>query len=227
MLDFLFSPLLTLDSSLAIAIFAFIVLFLINIPYKFLMNQDEVKRINERVKEINDRAKQEQKKGNMEGMNKLFKEAMHENSKKMQMSMKPMLASMVIVILLFPWLIGSYGDHAVVLKENKGELNMSGVVYNLQRNGDAIMIKNGITDNCSQPCVKNMDNKEWLISYKGHSCLFLSFFCSPERIEFMRISAFTPLPLPLVGSNLGWFPWYFIIAIPVMLLLRKLMKISV
>lgn len=37
----------------------------------------------------------------------------------------------------------------------------------------------------------------------------------------------SPFPLPFIGRDLGWFWWYFISSIPIIILLRRVMGINV
>jgi len=222
MLDFLFNPLLVMNPTIVIIIFSFMILFIINIFQKILVNQEEAKQIKGSIKELSNRMKEEQKQGNTEKANELMKEMMSKNSKMMSMSMKPMLISFIVIILIFPWLSNNYGDKIVLLEENKGELNINDVVYSVERNGNDIIINE---ESCDSPCVKELDNKQWLISYKEAGCFL--FFCNPERIEFARIVAFLPVTLPFFGNDLGWLGWYLLISVPMALIIRKLLKISI
>ena len=221
-LDFLFNPLLAIEPMIVIIIFSGIVLFIINLLQRLLVNQEEAKGIKEDVKELSKRMKEEQKQGNTEKANELMKEVMAKNSKMMSMTMKPMLVSFIVIILILPWMSGNYGDKIALLEDNKGEVNINDVVYSVERNGNEITI-NG--ENCDSPCVRGFDNKNWLVSYKESGCLL--FFCNPERVEFARIIAFLPVTLPFFGDDLGWLGWYLIISIPMALIIRKLLKISV
>ena len=221
MFDFLFNPLLAIEPMIVVIIFAGMILFIINICQRFLVNQEEAKEIKESVRELSKRMKEEQKQGNTEKANELMKETISKNSKMMSMTMKPMLVSFIIIILLFPWLANTYGDKTAVLEDNKGELKIDDVVYNVQRDGNEIIIND---ESCEHPCVREFDNKQWLISYKEAGCFL--FFCNPERIEFARIIAFLPVTLPFFGNDLGWLGWYLIISIPMAIIIRKALKIN-
>lgn len=225
MFDFLFNPLLTLEPMIVIIIFAGVILFIINLFQKFLVNQEEAKKIKEDIKEISKKMKEEQKQGNTEKANELMKEMMSKNSRVMAMTMKPMLFSFIVVILLFPWLANTYGDKIVMLEGNKGEVKINDVVYSIQRNEDKIIINNDITINCNNPCVKDFNDQKLVISYKESGCFL--FFCNPERIEFARIIAFLPVTLPFFGNDIGWLGWYLMVSVPIAMIIRKALKISV
>jgi uncharacterized membrane protein (DUF106 family) len=222
MFEFLFNPLLAVEPMIVVIIFASVILFVINLFQKFLVNQEEAKQVKDSIKEISNRMKEEQKQGNTEKANELMKEMMSKNSRMMSMSMKPMLISFIIVILLFPWLANTYGDKTVLLNDNKGELIMNNVNYTIQKNVNAIIIN---TETCNYPCVRDFNNQKWLVSYKESGCFLFS--CSPERVEFARIIVFLPVTLPFLGNYMGWLVWYLTISVPTAIIIRKILKISV
>ena len=221
MLDFLFNPLLAVEPMLVVILFSLIVLFIINIIQKLLVNQGEAKQVREEVKELSNKMKEEQKQGNTEKANELMKEMMAKNSKVMSMSMKPMLVSFVIIILILPWMSNAYGDKRAVLENNQGEVEIGNTVYTVSTDGSTITIN---SESCDSGCVKSIDSKNWLISYKEADCIL--FFCNPERVEFARIVVFLPVALPFFGNDLGWLGWYLFVSIPMAMIIRKALKIS-
>ncbi|MCX6815948.1 MAG: EMC3/TMCO1 family protein, partial [Candidatus Aenigmarchaeota archaeon] len=101
-LESVFGFLLNYNPTIAIIIYAFLVLLLINIFYKILIKQQDAKQLKEKMNEINKQMKEEQKAGNKEKANQLVGEMMHANSTLMKMTMKPMIVSFIIVIILLP-----------------------------------------------------------------------------------------------------------------------------
>ncbi|MBI2578286.1 MAG: DUF106 domain-containing protein [Candidatus Aenigmarchaeota archaeon] len=195
-------------------IFSFFVIMVINIFYKLLLDQHQVKQSRERMKEMNEKIKEEQKKGNTEKVNKLLGELMSENGKIMRMSLKPMVVSFIIVILALPWIAGIYGDREVKLNDGKGELNIDGSVYQVQKTEGGVEIsgygnietpKNGVA----------LNGYKWNIAMNGN------------EVKFSRIIAYLPFALPFVGSDLGWLGWYFLSALLFMVVTRKLLKVYV
>lgn len=195
-------------------IFSFFVILTINIFYKILINQKEAKQARDRIKEINQQVKEEQKKGNTEKVNKLIGELMQENSRIMKMSLKPMLVSLVIVLLALPWIADIYGDKSVMLQDGKGVLEVNDATYDLQKTGSGLEISG--VGNVEMPA-KGLKFAEgtWNVEMNGDS------------VKFLRIVAYLPIPLPFVGNDLGWLGWYFLSAILFMLLTRKALKIYV
>ncbi len=211
MLEFLFSPLTLLPPVVSILIFSVFVTFLINIFYKIMINQNEAKSVKDRINEISKQMKAEQKKGNSEKASSLLKEMMSENSKIMRMTMKPMMISLIIVIIVLPTMPSFYGDKLVDLKDNKGTVKINGAEYQVQLDGNKVSIG---SEECNAPCEISLNSRQEVSMEAG-------------KVKIAPIVAFLPIPLPFAGSNLGWLGWYFIVSIPTMLLIRKFMKIYV
>ena len=212
-LEVIFNPLLAFSPVVAVTVFAIVILIMINICYKFLVNQSEAKQIKDRIKEVNNTLRQEQKAGNTARVSELMSEVMKENSKMMKMTMKPMLASLIVVILFLPWLSGNYGDQTVNMADNKGNITINNNLYNVQRVGDTVTV--GSVE-CTMPCRTNIGNATWNIQENG------------DNIQFARIVALLPIAIPvLFGDDLGWLGWYLIVSIPLMLLIRKSLKINI
>lgn len=195
-------------------VFSFFVILVINIFYKILLDQQQMKQLRERMKEMNERIKEEQKKGNTEKVNKLLGELMSENGKIMRMSLKPMVVSFIIVILALPWISGIYGDKEVKLNDGKGELSIDSSVYQVQKTQSGVEIsgigfietpKNGI----------ELAGSKWNVAMSGN------------EVKFSRIIAYMPFALPFIGSDLGWLGWYFLSALLFMVVTRKLLKVYV
>lgn len=115
MLDFLFTPLTSLDPVLSILIVSASVSTLINLCYKFMIDQSKARAIKERARELQREMKELQKKNDMESMNKIMSEAMKNNTEQMRLMLKPMLVSMLVAVLTLPWLNQTYAGISVAM----------------------------------------------------------------------------------------------------------------
>ena len=116
LLDPLYAPITTaLNPVLAILIFSVLVSTVISICYKFLVDPIKAREIKAKVKSVQERLTEAQKKNDSETMNKLMSEAMRNNSEQMRLMTKPMLVSMLMVIVLLPSLNTTYAGLAVSL----------------------------------------------------------------------------------------------------------------
>lgn len=114
-LDFLFMPLAGLNPVVSILIVSASVSTLINLCYKFMIDQSKAKAIKERARELQKEMKELQKKNDMEGMNKIMSEAMKNNTEQMRLMLKPMLVSMLVAVLTLPWLSQNYAGISVTI----------------------------------------------------------------------------------------------------------------
>jgi len=108
------NPLAMLDPALAIAIFSFLISLGTNLCYKFLSDQQRISQLKQESREIASKIKEAQKEQDVEKLNKLFSEAMQKNAEVMRLTFKPMVASMIFVIVFLPWLNHEYAN--VVIK---------------------------------------------------------------------------------------------------------------
>lgn len=114
LLTTIFSPILQLPAYIAEAIIAAIVVFISNLFYKFLVDQEQMKKLREEQKAINIKVK-EIRKDDPEKANKLMGEALKLTNKQMKMNMKPMLATMMLAILVLPWIAKTFDGPVLTL----------------------------------------------------------------------------------------------------------------
>lgn len=215
-LDPVFGFLLVYNPIIAVTIFALIILIFINIFYRILINQTEAKQLKDRVKELNKEMKEAQKAGNRDEMNKVLSEVMRQNSKLMKMSMKPMIISFIIVIIFLPWLAGAYGDQTIGLQNDTGTMNYQGTEYLIAKSGSNITITYANqVKSCASTCMQNLNGTNFEITDQGASA------------KFSPVIALMPVPLPIFGNTLGWLGWYILVSIPLVILIRRFMKINV
>lgn len=205
----LFSP------TIGVLIFASIILIVINLFYRFLINQSEAEKIKNRINELNNEMKTYKDDKNRQ--KELMSEILKENNKIMRMTLKPMLISFIIVILFLPFLAASYGDK-YVLVNNTANVTIDNEVYVVQKNDGNLQLTGKNSFSCSLPCRETINagmKSKWNIKQEG------------DNIKFERIVALLPFSLPFFGDDLGWIAWYLITSIPLMILIRKMMGIKV
>ncbi len=216
-LEFIFSPLLGLSPSLAVLVFSAIILFIINIFYKVLINQRIAKSIKDRQKEISRKMQEERKAGNTDKMNAMMKESLQENSKLMRMTMKPMIVSFIVVIIFLPWLYTIYGDVTATAQNSTGVVALGGANHTFAISGDTINVEGAseYTGKCDARCL-TIDGRHYEIMKEGG-----------DIVKFAPVVAVLPFALPLLGYTVGWLGWYILVSIPLVIIIRKLMKIYV
>ncbi len=96
-----------------VSIYSAAILVLINIFYRILVNQTKAKEAKDTIAELSKKMKENQKSGNKEEASKAMSRMMQEQGALMRMSMKPMIVSLVIVIIFLPVLSGLYNGITV------------------------------------------------------------------------------------------------------------------
>ncbi|MFQ6010113.1 MAG: EMC3/TMCO1 family protein [Candidatus Aenigmatarchaeota archaeon] len=102
-LNALFAPVLVLPPILAEMVIAAVIAFIITIFYKKMVNQSELKELKEEQRKLQEKVKELQK-TNPDEANRLTKEMLKLTNKQMKMNFKPMLPTLLLVIILFPWI---------------------------------------------------------------------------------------------------------------------------
>ncbi len=199
-----------MSDAINIILFSFAALFTVNIFYKLLVNQSHAKQVRENIENMNKQLREEQKKGNKEKASQLLGDVMREQGRIMRMSLKPLFISFIIVAVFLYFIGNAYGNMSVQLNDGKGIIAIDGQEYQVEKIGNSIKIGNS---ECEAPCTKVISNSVWHLS------------AEENKVNLARIVASLPISLPLIGSDAGFLGWYIIVSIPVMIMLRKLMKI--
>ena len=209
-LEFLFGFLLNFPPAFSVFIFSIIILFVINIFYKILVNQQHAKEVKQRTRDISKEMKEAQKAGDKDKSKKLMGELMSQNSKMMRMTMKPMIVSLIIVVILLPSLATFYGDKIVSLTDGKGNVNLNGIDYAVEKTDGTIRV--GETS-CQMPCTSKIAADTYKIVPEGNN------------VKLGQVVVVMPVAFPFVGGSFGWLGWYIICSIPLVIIMRKFMKI--
>ena len=122
-LNAIFNPILALDPNpqnpaLTVVIVAFIVSLITNIANKYLVDQDKVNESQNKSKELSSKLREAQKSGDGKEIAKLQAEQteMLKNQNEVMMeSFKPMIVTMVPIILIFFWMRASSISHLVLI----------------------------------------------------------------------------------------------------------------
>ena len=122
-LDAVFRPILSLDPNpanpaLTVLIIAFIVSLITTIANKYLVDQDELNAQQSEMKEFNKKLKDAQKRGDGKEIAKLQAqqaELMKNQTAMMTNQFKPMIVTMVPIILIFFWMRSSAIHNLVII----------------------------------------------------------------------------------------------------------------
>ncbi len=208
-LEGIFGFLLGYPPVIAVLIFSIFILVIINIFYKVLIKQDDAKALKERSKEISKEMKEAQKAGKTEESKKLMGEMMNNNSKLMRMTMKPMLVSLIVVMIFLPTMNTFYGDKFAGVDD--GQISLHGVDYDFAVEDGSISVAG---EDCNN-CIVKLGDSPYRIALQD------------ETVKFAQVVATTPIAFPVLGDSFGWLGWYIITSFPIVVITRKFMKIHV
>ena len=101
--DWIFYPITNfLLPSWSLIVISFIITLLSTLAYKFLTNQKELKSLKEDMKIL--REEQKKHKDNPDKIGTITQQMMEKNHKVMKHSMRPMLFTLIPILLVFTWL---------------------------------------------------------------------------------------------------------------------------
>lgn len=192
-------------------LFSAVIIFVTTLIYRFLINQNELRELKEKQKEKQAKIKELQK-TNPDEAKRLMTEMLNISNKQLRMSMKPMMVSLIIVILVLPVVGEFYGDKTVTLENNVGNLTIDEKNYNFQLNEEKIAVNN---TECKIPCNDQaIGNYKWDISMENNT------------VKLSRIVVLLPFSLPFFGDDFGWLAWYIIVSVLLSFIFRKILGVE-
>jgi uncharacterized membrane protein (DUF106 family) len=210
----------------------------ITIIYRVLTKPDEMRKIKQDMKFYKEKMNQANKEGDRAKANEYAGEMLKSSQKQFRMSMKPMMATMLIFFLLLGWLHNNFGG--VTADFSSGE--DASFVYAEEEH--AMYYEKGADEEGFRVGVDLNDDgtfndeevfsKNEVFSYGGAiwrptaTMVGLPFFQTEKEdsVHFEMFIAKMPFSLPLIGNYLTWFWWYIFISLPATFALRKLMGVE-
>jgi uncharacterized membrane protein (DUF106 family) len=246
-------PLLDVNPFFAIVVLALGITLLITLAYKFLTNQNEMKRLKGEQKEFQQRMKTLRKENKHEEMMKVQKEAMSKNMEYMKHSMKATLITFIPIILIFGWMNAHLvydpispgerfavtvefvegiegsatlvADEGLELKSPAEQPINSGVTWNVKavKEGDFFLTVKADSDEQSK---KVLVTKKF--AYEEPSTTFQNSDIKTITLtykKFKPINSIANGEVSIFGWQPGWLGLYIIFSIVFSIVLRKVMKV--
>lgn len=221
--DTIFQPVLALGPHISLFLFSALLAGLFSVIYWLFLDIDRADRIKKKISKYQDRMKEAREEDEHEKASKHFKKTLQLNQKFMMLNMKPMLATMVFVALLFPWLGATYAPttHLDSVNESaySGTFEFAGnqvPVEAFNRSGQIEFTLGGetFTDN-----IINAHGLDWQVT---------SFEKTDAGAEFRANGRFVELPfsLPLIGDAFNWLGFYILVVMPLTFIFRKLLGVQ-
>lgn len=228
----LFNPILALGPYMALGVFSAALAGLFSIIYWFLLDIEKQKEIKEKINKKQEKMKEARKNDEAEKASEHMQETMKHNQKMMMLNFKPMIATMVFVALIFPWLGATFAP-SIELTQQANDTFTGDFTYNGK--SDQLTVINGTNQTVEfegqQTEVGGSINAygvTWDITKFGESGGgFLGTSTTSGTILSLN-ARFVELPvsIPLAGSALNWLGFYIIIAMPLTFIFRKMLGVA-
>lgn len=230
--DTVFQPVLSLGPYLSLAVFSGMLAAVFSIIYWILLDIEKNKKLKEKISNTQEKMKEARKNDNTDKASDHMQKTMELNQKMMMLNFKPMIATMVFVGLIFPWLGATFAPTIEMTQTDNttfsGNFTFAGettdiTVVNetepvLQIDGEEV--KEG--DNFTKHGI------DWTFQrFGGGGGGFLGLTGS-EGVTTKLAAVFVPLPfsIPLAGSALNWLGFYILIAMPLTFIFRKALGVQ-
>jgi len=115
LLDKVFSPILVLNPMVSLTIMAFIISFIVVISYKKLIDKELLMQTKKRMKKLKEMTVEAQKSKDLTKIEVITKEMMELNKVYLKEVIKPLIVSLLVLIIFFPWMSSRFSG-MVVLK---------------------------------------------------------------------------------------------------------------
>ena len=212
-----------------ILIYTLALSLIVSLMYKFLINQEEMKKIKEEMNYFKEKADEAKRNGDTAKMSQHTSDMLKVSSRQFKQTMKPMFASMFVFILVLGVIGSIFSGISVDLETNPDATFSYGdaehrVYYEKIENAEGTNMKTGVDfNNDGEFSDDEIFNQYEVFSYED----MLWSPRSPKEnvVHFDMLVAETPFPIPFIGRFISWFWWYIIIAIPATMTFRKLMGV--
>lgn len=228
--NIIFEPVLSLGPYPALAFFSVCLAGVFSIIYWLLLDIEKNKKLKEKISKKQDKMKEARKNENADEASEHMQETMKLNQKMMMLNFKPMIATMVFVGLIFPWLGATFAPSVQMQQIDnttfEGNMTFAGETIDLT-------VRNG-TEPVLEADGQEINEGEKL-RFQGIDWTFTRFgeasggpLSNGEGYVVKLAAVFVPLPfaIPLAGEALNWLGFYILIAMPLTYIFRKLLGVQ-
>jgi uncharacterized membrane protein (DUF106 family) len=203
-----------------IIIWAVFLSFVITAIYRIFTKPEEMRKLKEEMKFYREKANEAQKKKDTNKSQEYLSEMMKVSQKQFRKNMKPMMISMIVVILLLGFINQTYSGFVVETNEGGiGYFSFMEFNHSLRIENEKVTIDNNDNgdfsddESYSEGGVANIGDIHWHVFPE-------------EKKATMYLLVRMPFPLPLFGYHLNWLGWYILCTLPATWILRKLLGVE-
>jgi uncharacterized membrane protein (DUF106 family) len=205
--------------------------------YRVLIKPEKMRKMKDDMKFYKEKMNESKKAGDMAKMNEYATEMLKASQGQFRLTMKPMLATMLMFFLLLGWLNANFGGVSADFSGGKqprflyGGGNYTMAYDNATEGGFTVYVdfdgSGSYADGGAKPevfregQVYEMDGAYWRPVQATTGFLF---FQTPKSgaVRFDMLIAKSPVEIPLIGGYLTWFWWYLFLSVPSTIAFRKI-----
>ncbi len=225
--DTVFQPLLSMGPYVSLGFFSTALAGIFSLIYWWLLDVDRADEIKDKLEHHQDKMKEARQNDKQDKASEHMQKTLKLNQKFMMLNFKPMIATMVFVALIFPWLGATYSP-TVDLKTTGNNTFNGNITY--AGNTNQLQVENN-----TRPVIHyNGENATLHENFHTHGITWevMDFKQAPEDSQAdakLSVNAvFIPLPgsYPLVGTALNWLGFYILLMMPLSYLFRKALGVQ-
>lgn len=226
----IFEPVLAVGPYPALAFFSVCLAAVFSIIYWFLLDIEKNKKLKEKISNKQDKMKEARKNENPDEASEYMQETMELNQKMMMLNFKPMIATMIFVALIFPWLGSTFAPNVQMQQIDnttfEGNLSFAGETQQLTIINESEPTLQIDDKQITQGEKFSLQGIDWNFKNFGESSG--GFLSSGEGYNAKMAAVFVPLPIsiPLAGEALNWLGFYILIAMPLTYIFRKMLGVQ-
>ena len=207
----------------------------ITIVYRVLTNPDEVRKMKDDMKFYKEKMNDAKKSGDKAKMNEYANEMLKASQGQFKMSMKPMMVTMLVFMVLLGWINTNFGGVIADFGDEDAFFIYGDVEHLLTYEGNAEDFVTGVDFNDDKMFTDDeMFQKGDIFEYKETFWRPIAksegfYFLATEQddsVHFEMLIAKLPFTLPFIGNYVTWFWWYMFISLPATFVLRKVMGVE-
>jgi len=214
--------------------------FLLAVIYRLLTKPGEMKKVKEDMKFFKEKMNQANKAGDKAKANEYASEMLKASQGQFRHSMKPMMVSMLVFLLLLTALNGLYGAAPVyagsVIQNpiGAGQADSGSIILKGLNHTYIIFNESGV----KAAAVDLDDDGSYSEAERfaegsvfSHNGAYWSVSAAPKEggryvLASSILLAKLPFPIPYIGTYLTWFWWYVFLSVPGTLIFRKLLGVD-
>jgi len=225
----LFEPVLALGPYYALGFFSAGLAGLFSLIYWYLLDIDRADKLKKKIKDKQQAMKDARKDEETDKASDFMQETMQLNQKLMMLNFKPMIATMIFVSLIFPWLSYTFSPDIPLEEENgiyTGQLEYGGesVPITVENNSEMVLRLDDQEAYTGESVTAHGISWEFNRFTEDNGGIFSVYdgTTANMRAEFVDL----PFRLPFAGNTLNWLGFYIILAMPLTFLFRKLLGVN-